>query len=175
MDFEHELIDTELVNSTPSTIFEVSKTTINSPELTNALATMRVTMIQNLLGLSEDIYIKAKETDNLADKITLARDIRGLYGEINKLAADVEESITVNEIRGARQTVISRKDAPYLDFDARKRRSQVWRDYIAWCSMTGAIAMNKGEFFKLVLKSKFKESTSDGYPVFIPPRVRQHK
>ena len=46
------------------------------------------------------------------------------------------------------------------------RRSEVWAAYRAWCSLNDSRAIRKGEFFK-ILRSDFKESTRDGYPMIL--------
>lgn len=164
--------NTNYLDVTPLGIKDINPRQFELIDLTDSLAVLRITMIQNLVTLSEGTLAVIAETKDLTTKVELTKTVKNMYSEINKITSELEGAYAVDNVPVVRQTVITRKDAPYIDFDKRKTRAQTWIDYTYWCDMTETPRLRKGKLFKLILDHKFREGVTKGANTFIPPGVR---
>ena len=157
---------------TPLNISDLNPRRFDIVDLTDALSVLRITMIQNLTTLAEETLTTIAETKDLTTKLELTKTVRSMYSEINKITSELEDVYAVQGVPFVKQTLITRHEAPFMDFDKRKTRAQTWLDYLAWCSMTETPPLHKGELFRLILKHRFREGGTGGNVTFIPPGVR---
>ena len=164
--------NTNYLDITPLSISNINPKQFDVIDLTDSLSVLRITMIQNLVTLAEGTLVTIAATTDLTTKLELTKTVRSMYSEINKITSELEDVYAIQGVPYAKQTIITRQDAPYLDFDKRKGRSRCWVDYCAWCNMTETPQLHKAELFRLVLKHKFRESGTGGNVTFVPPGVR---
>lgn len=130
-------------------------------DIRDQLIVLKVAIIQDQLGMIDELRQLLRSTEDLQTKLKLTSEINTLYVNINKTSVSIENSLP--------ELLVGEE---YLDYDKRKSRAQTWRDYVDYCQRNGSETVNKSSFFRHLKKLGFKEGSSGGTIVLVPPGVR---
>ena len=162
-----ELIHPNLVTLTPLTITEIDPNSFSIKELNDSIITLRITAVQNLVRLSNELMITLESTSDVATRLALTKEMQKLYSEINNLTSKLE-----NKSKTVANAILTADTAPYLDFTKRKSRAQTWKDYLMFCKITQTEPRTKKDFFEYVESNGFRVKLSRGEKMFAPLGVR---
>ena len=169
--FANQVVKADKVEVTPSGFSDFLPEYITPAQTVDCILTTRVTMVQNLITVSKVITTSFSNTTDLKTQLELADKLRKTYNDISKLLVTLEDNIT-DSTPQAHGLDFSKDTSPFLNYSKRKLRSEVWKDYQAWCKMTEMAPTRKGVFFEELRKHGFRESVTSGEVTLVPPGVR---